>query len=148
MTTPFLVRRYTPDDFEPVAALAVLASSAPETACGQPDVASVNEFAADYGHRNLEAEAWVAVGPAGEVIGFAGGQLRTQTLTVDGPIVDPAWQRRGIGRALFDRLEADACELGALGVEGGVRATNTQGRAFLDRLGYGPSREIYCYEAH
>ncbi|MDB5099781.1 MAG: family acetyltransferase [Cyanobacteria bacterium RYN_339] len=148
MTIPYQVRRYQPEDFQAVAELAVAASSSPSTACGQPDVASTNEFEADYGHRNLEQEGWVAEGEGGTILGFAAGNLRNQTLTIDGPIVLAEARHQGIGTALFARIEQDAHATGALALEGGVRASNATGQVFLRKHGYKPSREIYCYEAH
>jgi GNAT superfamily N-acetyltransferase len=148
MTLSYQVRRYRPEDFEAVADLAVFASSSPATACGQPDVGSRNEFEADYGHRNLENEAWVAVNDAGRVLGFAAGNVRNQTLTVDGPIVAADMSHQGIGTALFGKLEQDARNLGVLALEGGVRASNAVGQVFLRKHGYKPSRQIYCYECH
>lgn len=147
MPTPFALRRYRPEDFDAVAALAVAASSSPETACGQPDVASVDEFRADYGHRRLEDEAWVAVLPGGKVVGFAAGILRNETLTVDGPIVAESHRGQGIGTGLFHSLELDAAQYGARFIEGGVRASNVRGHEFLLSLGYEPSRQIFCYES-
>jgi GNAT superfamily N-acetyltransferase len=147
MSAPYEVRRYAPADFDAVAALAVLASASAETACGQPDVASTAEFEADYGHRALEREGWVAIA-ADAVVGFAAGQLRNGVVLVDGPIVAPGWRGRGVGTALFARVEADAAEAGAEAVETGVRATNTRGEAFLMARGYAPNREIFVYEAY
>ena len=147
MSTPYTLRRYRPDDFHAVAALAVLASSSPETACGQPDVASVDEFQADYGHRNLEAEAWVAE-QDGQVVGFAAGGVRNRTLTIDGPIVLGPYQRQGIGAAFFKRLEEDARLAGAHYTQTGVRATNERGLRFLEAHGYEPQNQIYVYETH
>lgn len=148
MSDAYEVRRYRPADFDALAALAVAASASADTACGQPDVASAAEFAADYGHRALDQEAWVAAAPNGAVVGFAAGQLRNGVVLVDGPIVDAAWRGRGIGTALFARVEADAGETGAAAVETGVRATNVRGEAFLRRCGYEANREIFVYEAH
>lgn len=148
MTVPFQVRRYRPEDFEAVAALAVAASSSPATACGQPDVASAAEFEADYGHRHLDQEAWVAETDDGQVVGFAAGNLRNHTLTMDGPIVREDVRHQGVGTALFQHLEQDAATHGAKTLEGGVRASNAMGQIFLRKHGYKPSREIYCYECH
>jgi GNAT superfamily N-acetyltransferase len=111
-------------------------------------VASIDEFQVDYGHRNLEAEAWVAETPDGRVVGFAAGTPRGTTYNVDGPIVRDDVRHQGIGTALFSRLEEDAHTTGALALEGGVRASNATGQVFLRKHGYKPSREIFCYEAH
>ena len=148
MTAPFRIRRYEPADFPALAALAVEASATPETACGQPDVASVAEFEVDYAHRPLEEEAWVAVDPGGAVVGFTAGQTRSGVLMVDGPIVAPGARRLGIGRALYQRLEAEAVAAGVELMEVGVRSTNAVGDAFLSAIGCGKHREIYVYEAH
>lgn len=147
MPAPPVIRRYEPADFDAVAALAVAASASPSTACGQPDVASVNEFETDYGHRNLEAEGWVAVADAA-VVGFAAAQLRQGVALVDGPIVAEAFRGRGLGTTLFTRVEADAGQAGAEAIETGVRATNERGWAFLGGRGYEPNREIFVYEAY
>lgn len=148
MAASYTIRRYEPADFDAVAALAVLASAAPETACGQPDVASAAEFEADYGHRALEQEAWVAAGPDEAVVAFAAGQLRNGVVLVDGPIVAEGWRGRGIGTALFAHLEADSAARAAQAIETGVRATNTRGEAFLCARGYDANREIFVYEVH
>ncbi|MEB3330156.1 MAG: GNAT family N-acetyltransferase, partial [Candidatus Sericytochromatia bacterium] len=142
MTAAFHIRRYEPADFLALAALAVEASASPDTACGQPDVASVAEFEVDYGHRSLEQEAWVAIDGAGAVLGFTAGQSRGGVLMVDGPIVKPSHRRRGIGRALYEHLEQEAHAAGVELVEVGVRSTNTVGDAFLGAIGCGRHREI------
>lgn len=148
MSAQFALRRYHPEDFDAVAALAVHVSSSPETACGQPDVASVDEFRADYGHRPLEREAWVAVTPKEQVIGFAAASLRGTKLIVDGPIVAEGHQHQGVGRHLFEALEIDAAGQGAEVMEAGVRSSNVRGHGFLEAMGYESSREIFVYEAH
>lgn len=143
----YAIRRYERADFDSVAGLAVEASASPATACGQPDVASENEFAADYGHRPLETEGWVAES-SGVVVGFCAGQVRNEVVLVDGPIVSALWRGRGIGTALFGKVEDDATAHGAQAIEIGVRATNVRGWAFLASRGYEPNREIFVYEAH
>lgn len=148
MSVAYRIRRYDPADFAAVARLAVEVSSAPETACGQPDVASVAEFEADYAHRPLETEAWVAVDAADAVVGFIGGHARRGVLLVDGPIVSEGFRRQGIGAELFARVEADAAAQGAEQLEVGVRSTNTHGEAFLGAMRCLHHREIYVYEAH
>jgi ribosomal protein S18 acetylase RimI-like enzyme len=82
------------------------------------------------------------------VVGFAAGQLRNGVVLVDGPIVAAPWRGRGIGTALFDKVEGDAAALDAAAIEIGVRATNERGWAFLASKGYERNREIFVYEAH
>jgi GNAT superfamily N-acetyltransferase len=148
MSEPYSLRRFRPEDLDAVADLAVWASSSPETACGQPDVGSVDEFKADYEHRNMEAEIWVAEAPEAGVIGFAGGSFRNGNYAVEGPIVRPEYQRQGLGSRLFRRLEEDASRLGAERLEAGVRLSNERGHAFLQSQGYEPARQIYVYESY
>lgn len=148
MNAPFSLRRYRPEDFDALAALAVAASSSPETACGQPDVSSLDEFQADYAHRQLEDDFWIAEAADGTVVGFSGGSVRNGSYSVEGPIVAPEWQRHGAGTELFRRIEQDARAAGVERLEAGVRASNERGYAFLARNGYQPSRQIYVYETH
>ncbi len=148
MAAPYAIRRYERTDFDAAASLAVQASASAVTACGQPDVASPAEFEADYSHRALEQEAWVATAPDGTVVAFAAGQLRNGVVLVDGPIVDADWRGRGIGSALFAKVEADSAAAGALAIETGVRATNTRGESFLRGRGYEANREIFVYETY
>jgi ribosomal protein S18 acetylase RimI-like enzyme len=146
MTQGFRIRRYSDGDFDAIAHLAVEASASPQTACGQPDVASVNEFHADYAHRPLYNEAWVAEDEAGHIIGFVAGQMRQKMVALDGPIVAPAARQQGVGRALCQAIEQDASANGAETLECGVRSSNEAGALFLERLGYHASRNIHCYE--
>ncbi|HEY9723805.1 MAG TPA: GNAT family N-acetyltransferase, partial [Oscillatoriaceae cyanobacterium] len=67
---------------------------------------------------------------------------------VEGPIVDPAHQRRGIGTALFGKFEEDAIAHGVHVLEAGVRARNVRGLQFIERLGYEKNRRIAVYECH
>ncbi|MEB3285823.1 MAG: GNAT family N-acetyltransferase [Candidatus Sericytochromatia bacterium] len=142
------IRRYIPTDFPALAQLAVHAGSSPETACGQPDVASTDEFHSDYGHRNLERESWVLEDDLGNVVGFVAAQERRGVFVVDGPIVAPSHRRQGYGRRLMLHIQQDALASGAHEVEVGVRSTNVAGAEFLASLGVTPSREIFVYEAH
>lgn len=142
---PYQLRRYASADFDAVAALAVEASGDPERACGQPDVGSAAEFAADFGHRNLSQEAWVLL--HGErVVGFAAGAARAKQYALDGPIVDQAHGGQGLGSVLLEAVSGDARLAGTNTIEGGVRASNLAGQVFLRRHGFKPTREIHVYE--
>ena len=144
----YTFRPYQPGDCDAVAALAVQVSSSPETACGQPDVSSADEFAADYGHRHLEDEAWVAIAPDGQLVGFVAGSVRAGRLTLDGPIVDAAHTGQGIGTRLYQFVEGMGRHVGAKDLQAGVRSVNERGRRFLDAQGYGSARRVYVYETH
>lgn len=143
---PYRLRRYAPTDFDAVAALAVDASADPERACGQPDVGSAAEFAADFGHRNLGQEAWVITEGDAAVVGFAAGAARAKQYALDGPIVHLGHGGKGLGSILLEAVAGDARAVGATSLEGGVRASNLAGQVFLRRHGFKPTREIHVYE--
>ncbi|MEB3195745.1 MAG: GNAT family N-acetyltransferase [Candidatus Sericytochromatia bacterium] len=148
MAAAVRIRRYQPADFESIAQLAVDASAQPETACGQPDVASVAEFQTDYGHRALESEAWVGESADGQVVAFAAGTTRRGVVLIDGPIVASGWRGQGLGRSLFERISDEAAEQGVEWLEVGVRSTNQRGDDFLETLGCETCREVFVYESH
>lgn len=59
--------------------------------------------------------------------------------------VRPAWQRRGVGRALLSWLEKSARVAGTSVVYLEVRADNPQARAFYGALGYEPVQHVSGY---
>ena len=60
--------------------------------------------------------------------------------------IDPAWRRRGVGRALLERVEAHGREVGATHVWLETSNVNVPGVAAYERLGYslcGADRTYY-----
>lgn len=55
---------------------------------------------------------------------------------------DPNHRRKGIGRALLRRLEADFAERGCLKVNLQVRSTNAEVIAFYQKLGYAVEERV------
>ena len=51
--------------------------------------------------------------------------------------VDPAWQRRGIGTALYERIMKELLDLGATTVRARTREDNAAGLSFLQNRGFG-----------
>lgn len=79
--------------------------------------------------------AFVAVAPNGQVAGFA--RALSDGLSngyISMLVVDPAFRRRGIGRALVDAITADSA-----GVTWVLRAGREGASDFFSRLGFSPS---------
>ena len=81
---------------------------------------------------------WVAVDDDGVVVGFATvehepwrGRLNLWFL-----YIAPAWRRRGVGRALVERVEAHGREVGASHVWIETSSVNVPGTRAYERLGY------------
>lgn len=51
-------------------------------------------------------------------------------------MVDPEWQRRGIGRTLFAKLEEDLVALKAISLQARVRSDKLEALAFVQRQGF------------
>ncbi len=84
---------------------------------------------------------WVAVdggGDAGDVRGFATVEYEAwhERLNLWFLYIAPAWRRRGVGRALLERVEAHGRELGASHVWLETSNVNVPGVAAYNRLGY------------
>jgi GNAT superfamily N-acetyltransferase len=83
-----------------------------------------------------EARRFVAVHtPSGRVVGYGAVLLSAQSnLDV---LVDPAWQRRGVGRLLWERLRGELKAFGPGATVGPwVRSDNMPGRRWLEALGF------------
>lgn len=90
----------------------------------------------------------VFVADAGQVVGIAFGLLRSAPEfpvfrqqrwgVLDGLVVDPTWQRRGIGKRLTHAVEEWALESGGAWIELNVYEFNTEARRFYEALGYLP----------
>ena len=79
---------------------------------------------------------WIAEA-GGELVGYAGGLVVDGRLEVLRVGVAPAWRRRGIARALLDRIAEDARNLGASVCSLEVRAGNAGAQALYATVGLG-----------
>ncbi|MES2459474.1 MAG: GNAT family N-acetyltransferase [Armatimonadota bacterium] len=85
-----------------------------------------------------EARRYVVVHTeSSRIVGY-GAALLTEQSNLD-IMVDPAWQRRGVGRVLWEQMERDLFEIGTVTVVTvgpWVRAENTAACRFLLALGF------------
>ena len=56
--------------------------------------------------------------------------------------VDPAYRRKGIGTALMNKAERLLSQIGCSKLNLQIRANNSEGRAFYEKLGYGVEDRI------
>jgi mycothiol synthase len=108
--TGYALRSPTSDDLEPVAAV-LLADQHAEGV--EPPVLGAHYIKQAWTRPDfdLATDAWVATDDAGTIVGY--GQVRREEPPVVGSwgVVHPDHRGRGIGPALFDRIEARASEL-------------------------------------
>lgn len=64
---------------------------------------------------------------------------------IEGWYVEPAWQRRGIGRALVEAAEARAREMGHTEIASDAESDNAHGIAAHRALGYDEVERIVCF---
>jgi ribosomal protein S18 acetylase RimI-like enzyme len=91
--------------------------------------------------RRRHFRALVAETPRGRVVGYAAFLVGYNT-DVAAPdmflldlFVQPAWRRRGIGRALVTALARETVRRGLPNLEWGVRSSNARALRFYRRLG-------------
>lgn len=85
---------------------------------------------------DLESHGGALARLAGAAAGCLRYDLQPGHLHVRRVAVAPAQQRSGVGRALMEWSEREACELGLMEVRVGVRVQLPGNRAFYERLGY------------
>ncbi len=120
------VRAMREDDVDAVAALSARLFDA-------------SAWSASELHAELErpfAEVWVVDDPTAGIVGYAIAWLvgdDAELLTVG---TDPVHRRRGIGRALVERVQASAAARAARSLVLEVRPSNTAAVALYERLGF------------
>lgn len=72
----------------------------------------------------------------GEVVAYGGFSLAADEAEIITAAVAPEYRRRGIARALMDRMLDDAAALGGTDVYLDVRASNTAAIALYESLGF------------
>lgn len=85
---------------------------------------------------------WLARDARGEALGYAAGTLRPEGFVLGPFFVRPAHRRSGVGRTLLTAIQgwADTEQVPLLEVA--VATGNVGGIAFLDALGYRPTRVL------
>jgi N-acetylglutamate synthase-like GNAT family acetyltransferase len=137
-TTVIAIRAARPDDFHGLVAFVARCSQEAlyrrfHGAADRPIRRELGRIASPTAtHRS-----WVAVGDDGEVHGTATlAWSRTGTVEV-AFLVEDAWFRRGIGRALFAALSAEAMRAGVTAVVATIQADNDRAVRFLRALAPG-----------
>jgi ribosomal protein S18 acetylase RimI-like enzyme len=81
----------------------------------------------------------------GALLGFAIMQFADTSAHLNLLAVDPAHQRRGVGRALLLWLEQSAVVAGTFLIQLELRAPNLKARAFYEHLGYRETGRVPGY---
>jgi ribosomal protein S18 acetylase RimI-like enzyme len=132
------IRPATPADEEPLAALDLATWTWLTSPAPKPEPGSGWSF---FGERTDPADVIVAV-LEGEVAGYVKLGRATllaasdHVLTVNGIAVSPAFQRRGVGRALIDAAAAEAKARGARRLTLRVLGPNEGARRLYESAGF------------
>ncbi|TCC22131.1 GNAT family N-acetyltransferase [Kribbella speibonae] len=141
--SPMHLRRYEEADRPAVLALAPrLTEGVAPWRSSEKVMKAVTEWVADALERSGDPASFVYVAEDDDgIAGFVSGQQRTHwsgdpELYVGELVVAPAYEGRGVGRALMDAVTAHArrCGLSTISLETG--AANANARAFYGRLGF------------
>ena len=118
--------------YRPLDAAHAEAVAALEAVAMGSDAWAAHLVADELGHRD---RTWWIAEASGQLVGYAGGLVVDGDLQVLKIAVDPAQRRRGIARALLERVAEDARNLGASSCSLEVRASNAGAQAFYESLG-------------
>jgi GNAT superfamily N-acetyltransferase len=124
---------------------------------GESSGYSLDELKDDWSRMDLENDAWLAIGPGGEIAGYAFAQQRTHERHVrfDAEVyVHPEHFGCGIGTAMI-RLAEERARAWVPSAPPGVRlavrnwinAQNADACSLLEREGYRPARYFWRMEA-
>lgn len=97
---------------------------------------------ADYAHAISVDEAWVVDGDDGALAGLLVLQPRRDDVLLENVAVDPAYQGRGVGRALLDLAEQRARELGLGAIELFTHSLMTENQRVYEHRGYVRTAQI------
>jgi GNAT superfamily N-acetyltransferase len=147
----YQIRRPQPTDAETVQTL-VVASDISEF--GESSGYSLDELKDDWSRLDLENDAWLAIGPGGEIAGYAFAQQRRHIRFDSEVYVHPEHFGCGIGTAMIRLAEERAREWVPsappgvrLAVRNWINAQNADARSLLEREGYCPARYFWRMEA-
>jgi GNAT superfamily N-acetyltransferase len=146
----YAMRRPEPADAEAVHAL-IVASDVFEF--GESSGYELDELKDDWSRMNLGADAWLAMGPGGEVAGYAFAQQRRYVRLDAEVYVHPEHFGRGIGTTMIRLAEERAREWiphappgTRIVLKNWINARNAEACALLEREGYAPERYFWRME--
>lgn len=144
LPTGYRFRAPTEGDAEGVAVM--LAAGDRE---GEETILNAEFFRSEWSRTDVEpaTDAWVVLGPGGDVVGYAQVTREEPTVVESFGSVAPVHRGLGIGSWLLERIEARAAELGAgtpttrfrHGIDAGDRAAETM----LEARGLRPVRHFW-----
>jgi ribosomal protein S18 acetylase RimI-like enzyme len=125
----FTIRRYTEADHDDV--IRIDAATQSTAFWSEADWRPVHPPSEE----TPEAKRYVAVHtPSSRIVGY-GAVLLASSSNLD-VMVDPEWQRSGVGKALWERMRRDLSVLGDVTVGPWVRADNTGACRWLEAVGF------------
>jgi ribosomal protein S18 acetylase RimI-like enzyme len=127
-----VIRRATPTDVDAVAALARKAYEKYIARIGRVP----EPMGADYAAIVAEGDTWIAVDPAGLIIGALTLRDGGDHLLIWSVAVAPAQQRSGIGRLLLDWAETQASARNRAELRLYTNERMTENQAIYERHGY------------
>lgn len=146
----YTIRRPRPSDAEAISAL-IAASDIAEF--GEPGDYGLEEIKDDWSRMDLGADGWAAIGPGGEIAGYAFAQQRRYVRLDAEVYVHPEHFGRGIGTALIRLAEERAREWVALApaavrivLRNWINARNPDAGSLLERDGYAAERYFWRME--
>ena len=119
-----------------------------------PDSLSDQEVETRKHFENRSTALLVSVAEVeGRIVGFvemdfrpyAPGCTSSPVPFIEGWYVEPAWRRRGIGRALVEAAEARAREMGYTEIASDAEQDNADGIAAHRALGYEEVERVVCF---
>lgn len=125
----FIVRPYTATDYDDFARID--AATLSTAIWSESDWHTIHPPCDD----SPEAKRYVALETASSKIVGYGAVMLTEPSNFD-VIVDPAWQRRGIGKTLWEHMGRDLSAFGTATVSPWIRVANVAGCFFAESLGF------------
>lgn len=150
LTPGYAIRHPQPSDAEAVHAL-IVASDIAEF--GESSGYELDELRDDWSRMDLEHDAWLAIGPNGEIAGYAFVQQRGYVRLDAEVYVHPQHVARGIGTTMVRLAETRVREWIPLAPPGvrlvlrnWINARNADAYALLEREGYRSERYFWRME--
>ena len=146
MPEGYAVRAPTTDDFRAVADLVLACDVA---SFGEPDYTE-QELFADWQDLDLKTDAWLVVGPGGDLAGYAAVEQREPGIIFAEGYVHPSHAGRGVGTSLIRLTEARARERAGrvppgsrITLDNTINGEEGTARRLLERAGYVAIRHFW-----